>query len=67
MKVTTYITKGVPFFLESPFLTTLPLSVLAGEQSWHGWPPGKFLKQCVSEDKAHRKDLWWFVWPVGNP
>jgi len=34
--VTTYITKGAPFFLGSPLLRTLQLSALAGEQSWDG-------------------------------
>jgi len=42
--VTTYITKGGPFFSGNPLLRTLQLSVLAGEQSWNGWPPEKFLR-----------------------
>ena len=34
IEVTTYITKGVPFFSGSLLLRTLQLSVLTGEQSW---------------------------------
>jgi len=33
IEVTTYITKGASFFLESPLLRTPQLSVLVGEQS----------------------------------
>jgi len=53
-----YIAKCAPFFSGSLLLRTSQLSVLAGEKSWDGWPPGKFLKHCVSEDEARPKDLW---------
>jgi len=33
IEVTTYITKGAPFFSGNPLLRTPQLSVLAGEQS----------------------------------
>jgi len=34
--VTTYITKGAPFFPGSSLLKTPQLSMLAGEQPWDG-------------------------------
>jgi len=34
IEVTTYITKGAPFFSGSLLLRTLQLSVFTGEQSW---------------------------------
>jgi len=58
IEVTTYITKGAPFFSENPLLGTPRLSVLDGEQSWDGRPLGKFHRQRVSEEEVRRKGLW---------
>jgi len=56
--VTTYITKGAPFSLGSPFIRIQQLSVLAMKKSYDEWPPGKFFRQHVSEDKTCQNDLW---------
>ena len=54
------------FFSGSHLMETSQLSVLSWGQSRNGWPPGKFSRKCVSEDKTHWKDLWWFVGIVFN-
>jgi len=66
IEVTTYITKGTPLFSKIPLLKTPQLSVLAGEQSWGGWPPRRFPGRRVSKDKARWKDLWWFIGPIDD-
>jgi len=50
-----YHQKCTFFFSGIPLVRTPQLSVLACEQSYDGWPPGKFLRQRVSEDKARQK------------
>ena len=59
--MTTYITKGAPFFSGSPLLRTLQLSVLAGEQSWDGDLLGSFPGRVRARTKHVEKtcgDLW---------
>ena len=52
IEVIAYITKSASFFSGSPLLRTKQLSALDEEQSWDGWPPGKFLRQCVTDDES---------------
>jgi len=66
IEVTTFITKGAPFLSGSSLLRTPQLSVLAREQPWDWWPPGKFPRQHVSEDETCWKCLWWSVGPVDD-